>query len=374
MRRLILNSSQSKHPIGNSRWIKSTLRAVDVSVQGGYEIVASIGLPCWEVTLWRSAVQGARIHLVCPLPPGIERNAWMDSITASFALPRDRTRWHWVAASGRSRKSGWAARDEMALALADEVLPVSVRPHGRLATLLRTCPAKIVSDHVVAFERANRSPRWERRLPAQVPDLWPSGSLVHLTRGSDGPWPGEPSWKYYEDVVSSGESDARSAYETLRRIVDEGVIRGTSFRARGGEARVCFSACTASEALGLVRYRARYGRYAFEPYGVVLSPRIAERIGMPVSYGSLERGDWLGQGEGEGGHWRREREWRVMGDVDLGVLDPGEVRLVTATQEEARRLGARSRYAVMSFGCAEVSEENDRRVEPQRWCAASKEL
>jgi hypothetical protein len=198
--------------------------------------------------------------------------------------------------------------------------------------------------------------------------------LVHLTRGSDGPWPGEPSWEFYEDVVSSGESDARSAYETLRRIVDEGVIRGTSFRARGGKERVCFSACTASEALGLVRYRARYGRYAFEPYGVVILPGIAERIGRPVSYGSSERADWLGQGEGEGGHWRREREWRAAGNVDLGTLDPGDVTLVTATEEEARRLGAESRYEVMSFGCDEASEENDRKVEPLWGRAASKQL
>lgn len=364
MRRLILNSSQSKHPIGNSAWIKSTLQAVDVSVHAGYEIVASLGLPSWEVTLWRSATRGARIHLVCPLRPGTNRDAWMDSIATSFALSRERTEWHWVDASGRSRKSGWAARDEMALALADEVLPVSVRPQGRLAALLQICPAKMISDHVVAYDRASRSPRWERRLPAQVADLWPSGSLVHLTRGSDGPWPGEPSWKYYEDVVSSGESDARSAYETLRRIVDEGVIRGTSFRARGGKARVCFAACTASEALGLVRYRKRYGRYAFEPYAVVLSPRIAEMVAKPVSYGSLDRGDWLGQGEGDGGHWRREREWRVAGDVDLGAIDAGEVRLVTATDREARRLGAKGCYGVMSFGCDEVSEENDRGFEP----------
>lgn len=63
-----------------------------------------------------------------------------------------------------------------------------------------------------------------------------------------------------------------------------------------------------------------------------------------------------------------------MGDVDLGAIDAGEVRLVTATQEEARRLGGRSRYEVMSFGYAEVSEENDRGVEPLWGAAASKEL
>lgn len=106
--------------------------------------------------------------------------------------------------------------------------------------------------------------------------------------------------------------------------------------------------------MGLVRFRARYARYAFEPYGLVISERAAREAGAsPVTYASEPSGDPFEQGPGRGGHWKREREWRVLGDLDLRALHPGEVRVVTATASEADALATWSPYEVTSFGYAE---------------------
>jgi len=72
-----------------------------------------------------------------------------------------------------------------------------------------------------------------------------------------------------------------------------------------------------------------------------------------VTYGKGAKADPFVQDDGVLGHWQREQEWRVLGDVDLGALDSSEVVVVTATDEEARELRTWSPYEVRSFGCAE---------------------
>jgi len=350
MRTLVLNSSQPKHPVGSDPWVRATLDAVDSAISRGHEIVTSVGLASWELSLWRSGTHGARTHVVCPIRPGQEELAWATAWSTAFDLPGDMVCWHWVSNAGRSPKAAWELRDRAAIVLSDLVLPVSVRPNGRLAGLLRESGIASSTSFAVPWVRAARSLRWEQRMPAEPTNLWQPGSLVHLTRSCDGPWPGESHRRYYEDVVASTGAYARSGFATLRRILREGRIRGSGFRSRAGQARVCLSACGSREALGLVRFRARYARYSFEPYAVVLSPRAAIRLGArPVTYGSGD--DPFAQGAGTEGHWRQEQEWRVLRDVDLRSVDASEVLVVTATEREARELRGSSPYEVKSFGC-----------------------
>jgi hypothetical protein len=80
-----------------------------------------------------------------------------------------------------------------------------------------------------------------------------------------------------------------------------------------------------------------------------LFPEEAKRLAKPVNYGDSK--DWLAQGQGTNGHWRREKEWRVRGDVDFGSLDPAQVMVVTATEKEADWLRPRTDFVVKSFGC-----------------------
>lgn len=351
MRTLILSSAQRKWPCGRDPWVRATLRAVDDSVRKGHEIVTSIGLPSWELALWRAAFHGAFLHIVCPVSPKVDRDFAASAIVEDFALDRSRVRWHWVEAERRGRKAAWARRDEETIRVADHIRIVSVRPGGRLDALLRGHRDKCSTEYAVTYEGRSRSPRWENRMPLETAPAWPAGWLVHLTRASDGPWPGETRATFYASVSHSDEYP-RTALATLERIVTERRIRGSVFRSRSGVPRVCLTSADRGEVLGLVRFRARYARYSFEPYAVAIAGDAAWRLGArPVSYG---REDGLfAQGEGVGGHWRREQEWRIPGDVELSELGRDEVMLVTATETEAVGLREWCPWGVVSFGYAE---------------------
>jgi len=376
MRRLILCSSQSKRLIGTDRWVQATIRAVDESVQQGHELVTSLGLLSWELALWRAAANGADVHLVCPLAGGADRERLAEEVLAAFALRSERVDWHWVRAQASGRKSAWLLRDRVAVQLADEVAEVSVRPSGRLAKLMLEVGTKCTKTFAVPYERSARGPAWEHRCPVHAGDLWTEGALVHLTRASDGPWPGEPRWKFFEDVASSTDRYVRDGFQTLCRIVRERCIRGSSFRARGGR-RVSLTACTPEEVLGLIRFRARYARYGFEPYAVVFSSGAARQLEVrPVCYGDEDVPAPLLQGPGKDGHWRREKEWRVLGDLDFSGLDLREVKIVVATEAEARELGTWCPYPVGCFGYGEspASEKIVRARASKRAGPASKGL
>ncbi|OQB19064.1 MAG: hypothetical protein BWY17_00224 [Deltaproteobacteria bacterium ADurb.Bin207] len=350
MKTLVLNSSQPKYPLGSDPWVKATLHAVDEAAALGHTIVASVGLACWELALWRSAQRNARIHVILPLLGKQQPNTAAEAWSRSFGLPYDRTTFTWIPTN--NPKAWWPLRDRIAIRRSDNIVPICLRPSGRLAKELQEAQAEVSPHHAIPWSPKTPTTGWQNRFPLLIQELWPYGALVHLTRACSGPWPGESHESYYHDVVASTQTYARSGLATLIRIIREGRIRGSLFRARANRARVCFSACTTREALGLVRFRSRFARYAFEPYAIVLLAGAIQRLkAHPVRYDANESTDLFGQHPGIHGVWSAEKEWRVLGDVDLRSLDPGDVRVVTATDKEAESLRPWCPWEVRSFGC-----------------------
>ncbi len=348
---LIANSSQSKWPSGSDPWVKATLKAVDKCSKRGDEIIASVGTSSWELPLWRAASNGTKLHMICPISAEVDREQYKTYIMREFAIDSNQAQWQWIETNTRRRTSGWRARDRMAVKLADRIEVICVRASGRLATEI--AQYKKGGKSQVPYVRRKRCASWQQRLPNQLAPIWPDGALVHLTRSSDGPWPQETKRSYYEAIVES-MAYPRSGYDTLRRIVLGGRIIGTRFRSPQNTPRVCLTACTPREAAALIRFRARYARYSFEPYGIAIDRSAAMAAGArPVVYGSNARTSVFGQGSGKQGIWEKEREWRVMGDLELTHLKHRDVIVVTSTQAEAQRLGRQCPYEVRSFGCSD---------------------
>jgi hypothetical protein len=109
----------------------------------------------------------------------------------------------------------------------------------------------------------------------------------------------------------------------------------------------------------MVRFRARYARYSFEPYAIAIDEQAAVRCGArAVRYGAIGGDDArFMQGSGVAGHWEAEREWRIVGDLDLRCLAPSEVLVVTATDSEARELERTCSFPVSSFGYVAIDTE-----------------
>lgn len=82
-----------------------------------------------------------------------------------------------------------------------------------------------------------------------------------------------------------------------------------------------------------MRWRPRYVRFSFEPFGIAVEPKTASASGIrKVIY--LESPDpppegipaYLFQGRGKKGDWPIEQEYRHPGDFDLTGLSRNEVQ------------------------------------------------
>ena len=223
--------------------------------------------------------------------------------------------------------------------------------------LVRALPnGKVDSSESVAYKRVRRdTPSWRRGNPAPTRGSSRRG-LLHLTRASGGRWPGETSRDYYAALVEAGTHDPRDGFETLRRIAREGTVRANATRIRGGTPVVCWTARTPKEALELVRPRARFARWAMEPYGIWISQTAAKELGArEVVYEDRSKGAelWTYHNPGANRLWAQEREWRIPSDVDIGRLAQDQVHLWTATNREADVLRQEVSWVVKSFGYAE---------------------
>jgi len=143
--------------------------------------------------------------------------------------------------------------------------------------------------------------------------------------------------------VEGQERSAHSAFDTLVHILEEGLIRGSNRLTRGPQRVVSFTELLPNRLTSLMTWRTGLARWSFEPYGIAMSKRRLLKLGArKVIYGDEEvyrnlpedsrhlfqverpnRQDWSG-----------EKEWRVLGDLSLRVIDPEEVTIIVENEGE----------------------------------------
>jgi hypothetical protein len=122
-------------------------------------------------------------------------------------------------------------------------------------------------------------------------------------------------------------------------------------------ATVSFTGLSPIEALPLMRWRARYRRMSFEPYGIGIDRSIAVEHGIDeVQYHGLceyPASDvprrWLLQSVGREGDWRQEREYRHLGDFDLHRVPREGVVLFCHHADEVDLLKRETELRVIPF-------------------------
>jgi hypothetical protein len=196
----------------------------------------------------------------------------------------------------------------------------------------------------IRYERPRRrlySPVDQSSLAITRDIPWPY--ITHWTRSFNGPWPDQKLFDYYRMVTGSGENYSHSALNSLRNILQCGKIFGTSAHIRQGYNVVSFTDHHPADAIKLMKWRARFVRWNFEPYGIAIDRTYSESLDIrPVIYGtSSEFGDLSDcdkpyfQNAGEkGGDWRPENEWRYSGDLSLTGIPPDRMRIIVRKQSE----------------------------------------
>jgi len=363
---LPLVSSQGKYPRGGDPWVEALRRALSGLDPEHTLVLSSTGLPGWDMITYLAGQQGFPVELILPgdgVPGGVN-----PGLALAYNLDPDRLAVSFCGSAGG--KAGWLERDRNLVDAADCLLPVSLRPGGRLEGFLRAAGTEgkeIRRGFEVPWSAHNWRPRYRLEGCPLNPALSSllGGHLTHWTHASAGAWPGERPADFLVGLMTRPERYVRDTAATLARITDEMRLRGSGLHLPGNAPGVSFTSLGLDEVLPLMRWRQRYLRYSLEPFGLAIGRDIAEALGArPVEY--LERGQlsrdreerFFQQSRGERTLWSAEREWRLRGDLNLRSLDPGEILLLAADPPAAAQLQAATggRFPVQPVFSAEVME------------------
>ena len=348
---LVLNSAHGKYPVGSEGWIQATLRAVRALADRGERFISSTEPAQWDLLTYLARSCGAEIQLIVKMPDTDRGRAEYSRLLGEFALDPQRTSPLFLNAepsgSVSHPKDAWPVRDRFALTLADSVYPVSIRPGGRLETMMRepSFRGKLFQEYRISWTPQGIIPRYTLTGKNWNP-LPPGEWLVHWTRTCQGRWPGETFAEFYHDLFAHESVYSRSAARTLKRILHEGKIRGSSWRMPGNIPAVAFTALSPGEAFALMRWRKRHVRYTFEPFGIAIRRGVLAALGVEevvYTHGPEDRfltDTFRTHAAGEGDRWAGEREWRLRGDLLLSGISSEAIRVIVPEEATARKMKA----------------------------------
>jgi hypothetical protein len=345
---LLLNSAHGKYPISSEGWIQAVVRAVTHFSHESAEIICSTEPSPWDIVTYLAGISGMEIRLIVKNGDDQKGQKIFTSILEDFALNPQKVKPLFLPADDVNQnshpKDSWPQRDRLALRLADIVYPVSIRPGGRLVAMMNeeSFRKKLRDDFRIPWTPEGFIPRYS--LSGRPWKSLPKGEwFVHWTRTCPGKWPGEKSHEFYHDLLNNGASYVRNATETLFRIIREQKIRGSNWKTPGNVFLSAFTALDPGNALELMYWRKRYGRYSFEPYGIGIKRNVLIDMGIQrvcYSFGNDKiAGDLVfTHAAGDQGHWVFEKEWRIPGDVRLDNISRDDITAIVPDRFAAQNL------------------------------------
>ena len=349
---LILNSAHSKYPVGSDSWIQATVKAVNSLSGQPVKMLCSTEPDMWDIVTCLSANKGIEIILIVNACDDRAGHAEFKRLINEYALDIQLTSPLYLGERpGNQPKKTWKLRDRLALKTADVVYPVSIRPGGKLDKLISEAGycKKVRNDFMIPWARENTVNRGGLYDFSEcLINPFPEGRwIVHWTRSSQGPWPGERAWEFYRDLVNHPDRYVRSARETLTRILTEQLIRGSSWKLPGGQRAVALTSLPPEESVSLMRWRKRFVRYSFEPYGIAIKQDILVQMGArEVRYekkaNASPQNNLFVQSPGKKADWTREKEWRIRGDNNLDKIDREDFFAIVPYEEDVEYVRKRA--------------------------------
>jgi len=358
---VVLNSRQTKTPCGNDPWVAGTLKAIQRAISQNLTLLTSTGMNTWELACWAGGIYGGSQIVIYPILENDKIDQIVTDFSHDFNLDPARTGWLFFEATEKARtpKIDWPVRDRLAIQFAKTILPISLRPGGNLEELVNSSKnSRIIEDFRVKYKESNHHENIKLdNIKVSVPRKnW--DYVTHWTRTCHGPWPKESSASFFECLIGSADKYHHDGPATLKHIIKEKKMRASSNNFREGIAAVAFSSLHPEDILPLMRWRKRYVRWNFEPYGIAISRKAAAKTGIrPVIYGKPELYKMLVdsdkpyfQSEGvDGGDWREENEWRFIGDYDLSIIEPEDMVIIVYQPFEIAALREQTDSKILSF-------------------------
>jgi hypothetical protein len=352
----ILISRQPLRTSLKSPWLEAARKAVIWSGKNGYTLITSAGVKTWEMLLYLAARYSVSFKTMLIAFNEREYREKCEWVRTQFRLKEYSS---FVPVICTEKKSAGHLRDRIIAEAADTLIPVSVRSGGNIRSLLDKIEKSgkpVESRFEIPYRKRDEKIKYS--LTNEIAGIKLQDTLdpylIHWTRTSEGPWPGEILADYYEAILNS-ESYPRDAFSTLKKILSEGVITASSRHMPSGIRTVSFTGATLEEFVPLMRWRARYREMSFEPYGIGLEKQTALQRGIheviydecPEKTGSQKR--WIYQSTGKMGLWTVEKEYRCRGDFSLREIQPEKIICFCFKRDEAEEIERKFKVKAVSF-------------------------
>jgi hypothetical protein len=385
----ILNSRKSRPITAQDYWITATKERVASAMQLHGAIVSSYGNLSYSLVT--CLAKDFPLILVCDdvLPfMDSEPKARQFQSTYWDLFNPESTLFISSFPPGRlpARADRLAARDHVVAALSSVLMVAEVRPGGNMDAILDVASRRKVkvlgihqdearvekeshSEKIVNKRRSRQSCLQQSNRGVHEPKgvNWPdfvdfgarSSYLIHFTRSCPGPWPGQTMAQYCRSLIDGSATSSHTAFDTLYRILEEKLVRGSSRLTRGSRPVVSLTECMPSEISAVVKWRPGLIRWSFEPYGIaVRKDAISELGARPVVYGTEEVLRKMPEDEkylfqirkSDQKDWTAEKEWRLPGDLLLTWIRHEDLVVIVPDPEEAKIIQANFGYNVASAG------------------------
>lgn len=349
---VILLSRQHLRPSLQDDWVRKLKQAVEYVKCQGWVLCSSVGTANWEIITACASMEKVPLQIFIPknFKPANEAlimdyaldNAIVKftEISAEMELPNDELDWRY--------------RDKLVLEYAENLIPISIRPKGHLFKLLNDgCRAgkRMIDQFGTKYQRLRLPISYMLDENSLSKIIAKSGRdyIIHWTRSSNGPWPNERKIDFFGSVLNS-ETYPRTAFDTIRKMIEEKRIIASSRKMPGKTPTVSFSGLSPVEAAKLMRWRPRYRQMSFEPYGIGIERELAPSLDIKeVQYYDSRKEKspttvpfWLTQSIGKITDWRHECEYRHLGNFDLSCVPVDKLILYCRYRVEAEEIESKS--------------------------------
>ncbi len=347
---VILNSRQHLGMTGGCDWVKKTIEAISWIRDQKHFLITSVGIKTWEISLFAAVEQSVPVIILIPVSSENAFDSLRNHYCTQFRI--DPANVTFIPVTGSEiEPDEQKMRDNVAVKMADLVIPVSIRKDGSLARLVAGLePASCCLDFITPYQSkgcVQKTCYSDFKVNDEIQGEGLSDYLFHWTRTTWKPWPDELMADYYKDIVNSVDYP-RTALKTLEHMLKSRRIIGSDRHMPGKYRCVSFTGETPDRFLPLMRWRSRYKEMSFEPYGIGISKSIAVKHGAkPVVYteskaGISEEDQWSTQSFGKKGNWLLENEYRCRDKFSFADIDNNDLVIICQTVEEASMLSGSS--------------------------------
>lgn len=168
--------------------------------------------------------------------------------------------------------------------------------------------------------------------------------LYHYTRSTYGPCPHESREHYLRCLLAGDPLVANTALDILIKIARDGVLRPHGGMIRGQVPIISWTSISPYDFERIKSWNAAVLRWTVEKCGIAVRKRVLKELGTkPVCYLHSHYYKRLPEHERyrfqkhepPKTHWKHEREWRLLGELNISLLSPDNAFWFVASHKDA---------------------------------------